>query len=98
FINGIPSCIIECKSPSLSGTKSPVELAIEQHTRNFGKNGIRSLYVYSSLLFSLATNEASYATTGTGKEFWSKWKELFPSSAFEAKYWEKLNQLKNKPL
>ncbi|MFC0875295.1 type I restriction endonuclease subunit R [Saccharicrinis sp. FJH2] len=98
FVNGIPMCIVECKSPSLTGTKTPVELAIEQHTRNFSKNGIRSLYVYSGLVLSLATNDASYATTGTSKEFWSKWKELFSSKTAEANYWNTLNRLKNTPL
>tara|TARA_R110002050_G_scaffold254173_1_gene392647 strand:- start:7893 stop:11156 length:3264 start_codon:yes stop_codon:yes gene_type:complete len=98
FVNGIPMAIIECKSPSLSGTKSPVELAIEQHTRNFSKDGIRSLYVYSNLLFSIATNDAAYATTGTSKEFWSKWKEQFPTGAAEKTYWNTLDQLKNRPI
>ncbi len=98
FINGIPTCIIECKSPSLSATKTPVELAIEQHTRNFSKDGIRSLYVYSSLLLSIATNDASYATTGTSKEFWAKWKEQSPNKPSQKQYWDNLNILKNKPL
>lgn len=98
LVNGIPMAIIECKSPSLSGTKTPVELAIEQHTRNFKKDGIRSLYLYSNLLLSIATNDVAYATTGTSKEFWSKWKEQFPSKNNEIDYWKKLNELKNKPL
>jgi type I restriction enzyme R subunit len=38
FVNGIPMCIIECKSPAINGTKSPVELAAEQHIRNFSKD------------------------------------------------------------
>ena len=98
FVNGIPTCIVECKSPALSGTKKPVELAIEQHARNFSADGIRSLYVYSSLLLSIATNEGSYATTGTPKEFWAKWKEQFPSKANETNYWSTLTELKNKAL
>lgn len=98
FINGIPTIIIECKSPSLSGTKSPTELGIEQHIRNFSKTGIRSLYVYSNMLLSIATNDGSYATTGTSKEFWSKWKEQFSSKKAEETYWEVLKELKNKPL
>jgi len=98
FVNGIPTGIIECKTPSLSGTKTPVELAIEQHTRNFNKDGIRTLYVYSNLLLSLATNDASYATTGTSKEFWSKWKEIFPDKNSETNYQNTLNKLKNKAL
>jgi type I restriction enzyme R subunit len=98
FINGIPICVIECKTPSLSGTKSPNDLAVEQHIRNFSKEGIRSLYLYSNLLISIATNDASYATTGTSKEFWTKWKELFPSKLSETNYWKKLKELKNKPI
>lgn len=98
FINGIPTCIIECKSPSLSGVKSPTELAVEQQIRNFKKEGIRSLYVYSNLLLSIATNDGSYATTGTSKEFWAKWKELFLSRQDETQYWDQLKALKNQPL
>ncbi|MFK8058388.1 MAG: type I restriction endonuclease subunit R, partial [Saprospiraceae bacterium] len=97
-VNGIPTAIIECKSPALKGTKSPTELAVEQHIRNFGKAGIRSLYVYSGLLLSLATNAGSYATTGTSKEFWSKWKEQFRNKTAEEEYKGLLLQLKNKPL
>ncbi len=98
FINGIPLVVIECKSPALKGTKSPTELAIEQHIRNFSKAGIRSLYVYSSLLISVAGNEGKYGTTGTSKEFWSKWKEQFQNSASASDYNSLLNRIKNTPL
>ncbi len=98
FINGIPMVIIECKSSALQGTKSPNEMAVEQHIRNFSKTGIRSLYVYSNLLMSIATDDGSYATTGTSKEFWSKWKEQFLTQEAETTYWSSLKQLKNTPL
>jgi type I restriction enzyme R subunit len=98
FINGIPTVIIECKSPSLKGTKSPTELSIEQNIRNFSKDGIRDLYVYSSLLMGIASNDGSYATTGTSKEFWAKWKEQFSNRDTEKDYWSTLEQLKNQPL
>ena len=98
FINGIPTVIIECKSSALKGTKSPTELAIEQHIRNFSKTGIRSLYVYSSILMSVAGNEGKYGTTGTSKEFWAKWKEQFPSKSAENTYWDRLKQLKDQAL
>ncbi|WP_430408703.1 type I restriction endonuclease subunit R [Kordia sp.] len=98
FINGIPMVVIECKSPALSGTKSPTELASEQHIRNFSKDGIRGLYVYSNLLLSIATNEGSYATTGTSLEFWSKWKEQYTSAKAEENDAKLVQQLKNKPL
>ncbi|MDT0643729.1 HsdR family type I site-specific deoxyribonuclease [Zunongwangia sp. F363] len=98
FINGIPMGIIECKSPSVNSTKLPTELGVEQHIRNYSKTGIRSLYVYSNLLMSLAVNDGSYATTGTSKEFWAKWKEQLPSREAENKYWDTLKKLKNQPL
>ncbi len=98
FVNGIPMVVIECKSPAVESTKSPVELGIEQHLRNSSKEGIRALYQYSNLLLSIAVNEASYATTGTNKEFWSKWREQFRNKALESNYYSILNGLKNKPL
>ena len=60
FINGIPIVIIECKRPD---TKKPMEQAISQHLRNQHDDGIRSLYIYSQLLMSIATNTAMYGTT-----------------------------------
>lgn len=98
FINGIPLVIIECKSPALKGTKSPTELGVEQHIRNFKEDGIRALYRYSSLLISVAANDGKYGTTGTSKEFWSKWKEQFPNSQSETDYNNLLNRIKNTSL
>ena len=98
FINGIPTVIIECKTSALKGTKTPTDLAIEQHQRNQKKDGIRDLYVYSNLLLSVASNDGRYGTTGTPKQFWSKWKELFPRSTSELKYENTITALKNKPL
>jgi len=98
FINGIPTVIIECKSPAVKNPKSPAELAIEQHIRNFNKTGIRSLYVYSSLLIAVASNSGKYATTGTSKAFWSKWKEQHLSRKAESDYKELLERIKNQPI
>ncbi|MEP0938199.1 MAG: HsdR family type I site-specific deoxyribonuclease [Ekhidna sp.] len=92
FINGIPMIIIECKSPKI---KDPVNKAIEQHLRNQSEDGIRSLYLYSNVVMSLATNDAKYATTGTSKEFWSFWKELFRAKAEETKWLADLAEIKN---
>ena len=69
FVNGIPLCIIECKRPDV---KDSLQQAISQHLRNQKEDGIRGLYLYSSLLLSLATSFASYATTGTPEKFWGK--------------------------
>lgn len=92
FINGIPMVVIECKSPKI---KNPVDQGIEQHMRNQQEEGIQSLYHYSSIVMSLAVNEARYATTATSKEFWSQWKEQFPTKQEEQDYTQTVQQLKN---
>jgi len=98
FINGIPILVIECKSPALNTQTSPVELAIEQHERNWQADGIRHLYNYSNIVLALAVNEASYATTATNKKFWAVWKEQYKTDAQAQTDNEALTLLKNSPL
>jgi type I restriction enzyme, R subunit len=95
FVNGIPLCIIECKRPDM---KDPLKQAISQHLRNQQEDGIRSLYVYSQLTLSLATQDAAYATTSTPEKFWAKWQPKFESSNEENHYRVELHELKNKQL
>jgi len=95
FVNGIPLCIIECKRPDM---KEPLKQAISQHLRNQQEDGIRSLYVYSQLTLSIATQEAAYATNATPEKFWAKWQEKFGNDEEERSYKSKLQELKNKPL
>lgn len=95
FLNGIPLCIIECKRPDM---KEPLKQAVSQHLRNQQEDGIRSLYVYSQLTLSIATQEAVYATNATPEKFWAKWHEKFNSDVEERNYKNKLQALKNKPL
>jgi type I restriction enzyme R subunit len=95
FVNGIPITIIECKRPDM---KEPLKQAISQHLRNQQEDGIRSLYVYSQLSLSIATQEASYATNATPEKFWSKWQEKFNSETEEKEYKQELVELKNQPL
>ena len=75
FVNGIPLCIIECKTPTLG--KDKIAQAISQHLRNHQEDGIRSLYVYSQLILSLAYDDAKYATNATPEKFWAHWEEKF---------------------
>jgi type I restriction enzyme R subunit len=95
FVNGIPLCIIECKRPDM---KEPIKQAISQHLRNQQEDGIRSLYVYSQLIMSIATQEAAFATNATPDKFWAKWQEKFISEEEERNYKTNLQELKNKPL
>jgi type I restriction enzyme R subunit len=95
FINGIPMVVIECKSTVI---KDPVNEAVSQYLRNQYEDGIRGLYQYSNLLLSLAVNEARYGTSGTSKEFWSVWKEIFRSKEEGTQYADAIKQLKNSEL
>lgn len=95
FVNGIPLCIVECKRPDM---KEPLKQAISQHLRNQQEDGIRSLYVYSQLTLSIATQEAAYATNATPEKFWAKWHEKFYSDEEERNFKNKLQEFKNKPL
>ncbi|MBL7820667.1 MAG: type I restriction endonuclease subunit R [Saprospiraceae bacterium] len=95
FVNGIPLCIIECKRPDM---KEPLKQAISQHLRNQQEDGIRSLYVYSQLTLSIATQEAAYATNATLEKFWAKWQEKFSYDEEERNFKSKLQEFKNKSL
>ncbi len=72
FVNGIPFCVIECKSPHI---KESLAQAISQQIRNQKHDEIPHLFIYSQLLLVLSKNEAKYATTGTPLKFWSAWRE-----------------------
>lgn len=95
FVNGIPMVAIECKSNVI---KDPVNEAISQHLRNQYEDGIRGLYQYSNLVLALAVNEARFGTTGTSKEFWSVWKEIFRTKEEGKQYGDAIRQLKNSEL
>jgi len=70
FVNGIPFCVIECKSPNIE-----VAQAISQSVRNQSEDYVPRLFVYSQLLMAVNKNSARYGTTGTAAKFWGLWKE-----------------------
>ncbi len=71
FVNGIPLCVIECKSPKID-----IEQGISQSIRNQGDDYIPRLFTYVQQVIAVNKNTALYATTGTSKKYWSKWTEL----------------------
>lgn len=93
FVNGIPLVIIECKRPDIKGAE---EQAISQHLRNQKDDGIRGLYVYSSLLLAVGNSFGSYATTGSAQKFWCKWHEMFINNDLELEYQKQLLDIVNK--
>ncbi len=70
FVNGIPFCVIECKSPQVE-----VAQAISQAIRNQNDDYIPKLFTYAQLMLAINKNDASYATVGTATKFWGKWRE-----------------------
>lgn len=90
FVNGIPLVVIECKRPDVKGAE---EQAVSQHLRNQQEDGIRSLYVYSALLLAIGNSFGAYATTGSGSQFWSKWREMFRDNDEEIAYRQRLLEI-----
>lgn len=70
FINGIPFAVIECKSPTISEDQ-----AVEQMIRNQGKDYIPQLFKFAQIVMATNKNAVKYGTCGTGKNFWSVWRE-----------------------
>ena len=70
FVNGIPFAVIECKAPMVSE-----EQAVEQMIRNQGKDYIPQLFKFAQIVMATNKNTVKYATCGTGKHFWSIWRE-----------------------
>lgn len=93
FVNGIPLVVIECKRPDIKGAE---EQAISQHLRNQQDDGIRGLYVYSSLLLAVGNSFGSYGTTGSPVKFWGKWNEMFTNKGEELEYKKELLVTVNK--
>ena len=70
FVNGIPLAMIECKAPDVE-----VEQAVSQSIRNQGDDYIPRLFIYAQLLMATNRNSALYATVGSKKEYWGRWRE-----------------------
>ena len=73
--------------------KDSIEQAISQHLRNQKADGIRSLYLYSTLLLAINRQEGSYATTATPEKFWARWREQFADREEEARYRQEMERV-----
>lgn len=70
FVNGIPFCVIECKTD-----EAGVEQGISQTIRNQGEDEIPHLFRTVQMVIATAKNDTRYATVGTAAKFWSHWRE-----------------------
>ncbi len=91
FVNGIPFCVIECKSPQVD-----IDQAVSQSIRNQNDDHIPRLFIYCQMALALNKNNAMYATTGTAARFWGIWKE--PGMKKGEREFERLQAIVNKPL
>jgi type I restriction enzyme R subunit len=83
FINGIPVCVIECKSPK---AKEPIPEAIDQlmrycEQRDYIKEGSKQLFYYNQFIVATCRNKAKFGTVTTNieKHFY-RWTDPFPET------------------
>lgn len=81
FVNGIPLVVMECKRPTDDAGKSLLPEAIGDHLTKWRDDGIPHLYQYAQLVLAITKNEARYATCGTLREYWARWREERPDDA-----------------
>ena len=70
FINGVPVAVIELKKSAESADQG-----ISQSIRNQGADEIPRLFASAQILLAANPSDPRYATPGTPKQFWSKWRE-----------------------
>jgi type I restriction enzyme R subunit len=77
FVNGIPFVVIECKQTSSSTRNGEqaldqaiTRLLTYQHERNIPK-----LFHFAQLLLAITEDDAEYATVGTPRRSWTRWRE-----------------------
>lgn len=70
YVNGIPFVVIENKSPTADLKKADSQLIGYQQ-----EDGIPQLFHFAQLLLTMKRNEARYATVGTSRKYWQKWRD-----------------------
>ena len=68
FINGIPIAALECKPPHIGLDNAMQQL--EQYQED-----VPRLFAFTQLVIAANRQEASYATAGPSKNYWSSWRE-----------------------
>lgn len=83
FVNGIPICVIECKSPK---AKEPIPEAIDQlmrycEQRDYQKEGSKQLFYYNQFIVATCRNKAKFGTiTTTIEKLFYRWTDPFPEN------------------
>lgn len=83
FVNGIPVCVIECKSPR---AKESIPEAIDQlmrycEQRDYVKEGSKNLFYYNQFVVATCRNKAKFGTITTHIEkLFYRWSDPFPET------------------
>ena len=83
YVNGIPVCVIECKSPR---AKEPISEAIDQlmrycEQRDYVKEGSKNLFYYNQFVVATCRNKAKFGTITTHIEkLFYRWSDPFPET------------------
>ncbi len=86
FVNGIPFAVIENKKPSVS-----VDEGVVQMIRNQSGNQTPRFFMYPQILVATNVDQVKYGTMLTPREFYSVWKEKYPSDTYEADVLRSIN-------
>lgn len=70
LVNGVPLAVIECKRAAVK-----VEEGIDQNVRNARPDRIPQLFKFVQIAVAASPGDFRYATAGTPKEFYAKWRE-----------------------
>ena len=85
FVNGIPLCVIECKSPTIGdGWKTEaISQLLRYQELGGGAPGLRAprLFESAQILIVACMVDAVYGTVGTPARFYAQWKETSPRGA-----------------
>lgn len=76
FVNGVPFVVIENKRPT-----EDLKKAMGQLIKYQGESNIPQLFHFAQLLMSMNRKDALYATVGTPKRFWQRWRDEAPDEA-----------------
>ncbi len=77
FINGLPICVIECKSPTIN---EPIEKAVHDNLRRYPDKimGVPPLFYYNQVLIATCGLRAESATVGAQRQHYHEWKDAWP--------------------
>ena len=68
--NGIPFCVIECKSACVS-----VDEGVKQNVRNMMPDHIPQLFKFAQIVIAANPDKVKYGTTGTTTKYFVEWRE-----------------------